>query len=202
MKKLNFQTKGVTINLSDVFYKFKKNINFVILFSLFCCGLIIGCVCVLINENFASYYEAWQNNNGIASAFISRILIDLILLTMNFCMGFCCVGMPFITISPVIFGFFTGSVFASYLSLYTAKGIGIFILLKMPSLVISAVCIILSCIISYKMSDRLIKNTFFNIRENFSIKKYLTINFLLTAFSILAAVTDIICHKLFSGLII
>ena len=154
MKRIDISKKAVALNLSDVISMLKANINLVMIISFYTAGLIAGSLTSLkISAGITDYSNSFN-------VFLILNLISLMILTADFIMGLCCVGIPLVFLNSAFSGFYIGSIIAHYLKVYELKEIFV-VLLRMPFAVIFSTTVILAAAASVDMCEDLIKFTFF-----------------------------------------
>lgn len=181
----------------------KENSNTILLFSLFLCGLIIGCGIYNGYENKDSSVVAniistffVQNNKGLI--FINSLLSSLMLILITFCSGLCCVGYPVIYSVPLLKGLYYG-IFASFmLHKYAMQGFSYFSLTVLPGAIISVCSVIYACNISCETTKALASNIFANNREHIKIREYLLKYLILFSVMLIGCILDCFTVSLFS----
>lgn len=173
-------------------------------------GLLIG-VLVAKNGNesilnqvsrmFDSFYSV-RENQSIGSSVINSLKVSCAFWLINLLFGLCIIGVPFVTVIPVIRGLGIGLVTGYIYSIYGIKGIGYCFLIIFPGALISFIALIYAVSDSFKMSLYTLsscvnsgapkggaeKIKIFAVRQIFYL-----ILFALSAF------TDGIVNKLFAG---
>ena len=175
MKVNCLNIKRATLNLTGLIEFIKENVNFIYLLSVLICGLIIGSSCaVRLIDNPGIVGILTAENISAFQLFIILFLCYLSVITVNFSMGLCCVGMPFISLIPLFSGVISGSIMSLALNNFASQGEFMpFIRIAVALILLEAV-IIYSSDLSLKMSERVIKSMFFGIKNNGIIAAYLT----------------------------
>lgn len=123
-------------------------------------GLLIG-VLVAKNGNesilaqvsrmFDSFYSV-RENQSIGASVINSLKVSCAFWLMNVLFGLCIIGIPFVTVIPVIRGLGIGLVTGYIYSIYGIKGIGYCFLIIFPGALISFIALIYAVSDSFKMS--------------------------------------------------
>ncbi len=123
-------------------------------------GLLIG-VLVAKNGNesiltqvsrmFDSFYSV-RENQSIGASVINSLKVSCAFWLINVLFGLCIIGIPFVTIIPVIRGLGIGLVTGYIYSIYGIKGIGYCFLIIFPGALISFIALIYAVSDSFKMS--------------------------------------------------
>lgn len=123
-------------------------------------GLLIG-VLVAKNGNesilaqvsrmFDSFYSV-RENQSIGASVINSLKVSCAFWLINILFGLCIIGIPFVTIIPVIRGLGIGLVTGYIYSIYGIKGIGYCFLIIFPGALISFIALIYAVSDSFKMS--------------------------------------------------
>lgn len=123
-------------------------------------GLLIG-VLVAKNGNesilaqvsrmFDSFYSV-RENQSIGASVINSLKVSCAFWLINLLFGLCLIGIPFVTIIPVIRGLGIGLVTGYIYSIYGIKGIGYCFLIIFPGALISFIALIYAVSDSFKMS--------------------------------------------------
>ncbi len=184
----------------------------IIFFTLFVCGLILGVIVIQkSDEDFSSFFLKLLNNylkakkdNSWFMNFCGEFLGLFLLVFIDFVLGLCAVGLPFIWLLPVCFGCFSGIVLSVFFTNYGLTGLAFCGLINIPCYAITAATLIKCCCESTRISNEIFRFVFSgNKSENVKsslIKEY-TINYALLCLPILiAALISSGSFKLFSGL--
>ena len=172
MKRIEISKKVVSLNLSDVIFIIKRNVNLIMIISFYTSGLICGAVTANIISSGMFFCK------DAVCTFLLLNLINIVILTVNFIMGLGCVGKPLVYVNIVFCGYYIGFAVSQFLLSYEINGILSFIL-RMPFAVIFSVTVIISSVVSVDMSEELIKFTFFGKNNFLPIKSYLIKYFLM-----------------------
>lgn len=123
-------------------------------------GLLIG-VLVAKNGNesildqvsrmFDSFYSV-RENQSIGASVINSLKVSCAFWLINVLFGLCIIGIPFVTVIPVIRGLGIGLVTSYIYSIYGIKGIGYCFLIIFPGALISFIALIYAVSDSFKMS--------------------------------------------------
>lgn len=123
-------------------------------------GLLIG-VLVAKNGNesiltqvsrmFDSFYSV-RENQSIGASVINSLKVSCAFWLINLLFGLCLIGIPFVTVIPVIRGLGIGLVTGYIYSIYGIKGIGYCFLIIFPGALISFIALIYAVSDSFKMS--------------------------------------------------
>lgn len=123
-------------------------------------GLLIG-VLVAKNGNesildqvsrmFDSFYSV-RENQSIGASVINSLKVSCAFWLINVLFGLCIIGIPFVTVIPVIRGLGIGLVTGYIYSIYGIKGIGYCFLITFPGALISFIALIYAVSDSFKMS--------------------------------------------------
>ena len=203
MKRLMIYSKHSNNVISGTLYRLKENSNIILLFSLFLCGLLIGCGIYnsyddkdtaifsnIINTLFI------QSNKGFI--FINSLLISSVVALITFCSGLCCVGYPVIYSIPLIKGIYYGIVASFMLHTYAIQGFSYFSATVLPGAIISVCSAIYACNISCITTKALASNVFANSREDIKIKEYILKHLILFAVMFIGCIIDYLAVSLFS----
>ena len=203
MKRLMIYSKHSNSIISGIVYTLKENSNTILLFSLFICGLILGCGIYNGYENknssvFTDIINTFftQNNNSLI--FINSFLSSLILILIIFCSGLCCVGYPAIYSIPLLKGLYYGIISSFMLHTYAMQGFSYFSLTVLPGAIISVCATVYACNISCDATRALASNIFTNSREELKIKEYLLKHLILFAVMLIGCIIDYFTVTLFS----
>ena len=123
-------------------------------------GLLIG-VLVAKNGNesiltqvsrmFDTFYLV-RENQSIGTSVINSLKVSCAFWMINLLFGLCIIGVPFVTVIPVIRGLGIGLVTGYIYSIYGIKGIGYCFLIIFPGALISFIALIYAVSDSFKMS--------------------------------------------------
>lgn len=205
---MNFKSNNLSKDFGQFFLSIKDSWRIILLTSLFICGLIIGAYAIKSNNSLFSE----QINEVVKSAIIKKgssvfikNLIDsfftsLAFLTITFGLGLCAVGIPAITLIPLIKGFGIGITGAYIYLNYSIKGVCYCLFVFFPAQILISSILIFACNESFYMSEDM-----FSTVRNGSIKEknlaglYLTRFALLLGFSLITALIDASLAKIFSS---
>lgn len=127
----------------------------IIIISLFAAGMIVGAGISriadssVVSDEFLKIFDTFIKNRSelkTSAVFVNSVLADSIILFISFWFGMHCVGLPFITIIPIIRGMGFGMLSGFLIFNYKINGIGYYLLTVFPGGVLSVVIMILSCI--------------------------------------------------------
>lgn len=207
MKRLMIYSKHSNNIISGTVYALKENSNTILLFSLFLCGVIIGCGIYNGYENkdssaFSNIISTFfiQNDKGLI--FINSLLSSLILVLITFCSGLCCVGYPVIYSIPMLKGLYYGIISSFMLHTYAMQGFTYFALTVLPGAIISVCSVIYACNISCATTKALALNVFANNREDIKIKEYMLKYLILFAVMFIGCIIDYFTVGLFSKIFV
>lgn len=123
-------------------------------------GLLIGVlvakngndsILAQVSKMFDSFYSV-RENQSICSSVINSLKVSCAFWLINLLFGLCIIGVPFITVTPVIRGLGIGLVTGYIYSIYGIKGIGYCFLIIFPGALISFIALIYAVSDSFKMS--------------------------------------------------
>ncbi len=203
MKRLMVYSKHSNNIISGSIYTLKENSNIILLFSLFICGLLIGCGIFNSYDNkdsavFSNIINTLFIQNSKGLIFINSLLSSLIATLITFCAGLCCVGYPVIYSIPLIKGLCYGIVASFMLHTYAMQGFSYFSATVLPGAIISVCSVIYACNTSCVITKALALNVFANSREDIKIKEYLLKYLILFAVMFIGCVIDYFTVSLFS----
>ena len=184
MKIRNISLRSRSFNIRKAIEFIKAYSTFILLFSLFTSGLIIGTLTVK-NSGYCRYILSVFTIDGAQLHFqlINRIFPVIITLTINFIMGLCLVGTPFIYSVSVAEGIYFSMLYAYRLYAYGYGNIAEFILSDVIFFILLSVITALSQYTAIIMSEAL-KNYFCYHKGAISIRSYLLKSALFLTFSI------------------
>ena len=201
MKKIMVYSKHARI-FGDGSASLKENTDLVLFFTVFICGMLIGC----------SLFFASENNNISATAIglfyekslylnvLFRVSVICIGYLTGIIAGFSCVGVVLLLLLPFLYGMFY-SMLASFLIMNAAaNGLGLFSLTILPGMIISCTSLICFCAQSASVSRSAAAILFFGKKEEVNIKRYYVISGICLFASLLAIAADHITNAIFSGL--
>ena len=184
----------------------------IIFFTFFVCGIILGVIIIKKSqEDFLDFFMKLLNNRlGIQKNsswlmnFCSDFLWLFVLIFLDFVLGLCAVGVPFIWLIPVLFGCFAGCVLSVYYMNFGLNGLAFCGLVNIPSYAITAATLIKCCCESTRVSNEIF---YFVLRgktnespKDALIKDYSMKYVTLCLPVLLAALISSGSFKLFSGL--
>ncbi len=191
MRKRNFKLKAVSFDIRDIVAIVKNYSSIIMLFSLFACGLIIGSLSVKNSEYYRYLISIFvAADNEITRTFINSIFAVFLVMTVNFVMGLCLVGSPFITFLSVPEGMIFGSLYAYQLYLYGYEEFGSFFVTDLLFFVFLYVIFICSQYTSMCMSDSL-KLYYCNHKRSVNLRSYLMKTSVFLISSVLAVIIQI-----------
>lgn len=204
--------KSISVNkrISDFILSLKESWRLVLLVSVFICGLIIGAFAVKNNDSLlSSQLEEIiktsiikKNDLTFLKSFIDSLISDLMFLIITFSLGLCAIGIPAISVIPLIKGFSLGITGAYIYLNYSVKGVCYCLLVLFPAQIISAAILIFACNESFYMSADLFStiNNKSIIKDKNLVRLYLTRFGLLSILMILTSLFDALLSKLFSSI--
>lgn len=153
-------------------------------FSLFFCGVIIGCIAVSKSgeaffENTKSILESYlitKSNLGFLRDFLNELCIFLIIPILISVSGFSAIGMPFDFALTALFGTSAGFYITLIMKSYGGTGAAFAALTVIPGLALCTLGIIKSCVVSSKLSKSLLGLLFeksSGVGETFGITGYI-----------------------------
>lgn len=123
-------------------------------------GLLIGVlvakngnesILTQVNRMFDSFYSV-RENQSISASVVNSLKVSCAFWLINLLFGLCIIGVPFVTVIPVIRGLGIGIVTGYIYSIYGIKGIGYCFLIIFPGALISFIALIYAVSDSFKMS--------------------------------------------------
>lgn len=123
-------------------------------------GLLIGVlvakngnesILTQVNRMFDSFYSV-RENQSISASVVNSLKVSCAFWLINLLFGLCIIGVPFVTVIPVIRGLGIGLVTGYIYSIYGIKGIGYCFLIIFPGALISFIALIYAVSDSFKMS--------------------------------------------------
>ena len=189
--------------ISGTICTLKENSNLILLFSLFLCGIIIGCgiyngYTTKDSSFFSNFINTFFIQTGKSMIFVNSLLSSAILIIISFCSGLCCVGYPAIYSMPLLKGLYYGIISSFMLHTYAMQGFSYFSLTVLPGAIISVCAIIYACNISCETTKALALNIFANGREDIKIKEYLLKFLILFAVMLIGCLIDCFTTSLFA----
>ncbi len=199
MKRLMVYTKKRNINLRSFTEFYKNYSNIIVLFSIFCSGIILGSVYIIKGNTSDAIFLITKENSTIGSEFIKNLLSTIILLLTTIFFGFSSIGVPFICLIPFIYGFNCGFTAGKCLIENSLSGIGSYALIYLSGQVVAFMCVILSTYYALNYSFGLSLTAFTK-----NIHKSETGAFLLRMLSciplcIISALLSAVCYSLFQN---
>ena len=126
----------------------------IITLAMFAAGMIVGAG-IMKNLNstelsidFTNIFDIFTQNRNEQKAyqiFLNSLSVNFLFLTLTFCSGLSCIGIPIITAVPIIKGIGYGMLSGYLLSVYKMSGIGYYLLTVFPGAVIAAAILMLAC---------------------------------------------------------
>ena len=195
---------------NSVFDALKKNWKVLIMLILFTVGMVLGAVIIKNNNNavisaftdiFKTYITA-RKSQSIMANFLNSLSVNSIFLLSAFVLGLCAVGIPLISVLPVIKGLGMGMLSGYMYSKFALSGLGYCVLIIYPGLIMSAFALLLSCSTAVSTSYEMLLSLSSNktIKGEGSLKFYCTKFVLIAAITILSSVLDAVVLRLFSGM--
>lgn len=173
MKKRNFNRNAASFCVRKLILYIKKYSSIILLISLFACGLIFGTVFVKHSEYFRYILSVFvSSENDIVRMLVNSCFSVFIMLTFNFIMGLCLVGLPFICFLSVAEGIVFGSLYSYQLFVFGYESFGRFFVTDIFFFICLYVVFICSQYTSAGMSDSL-KKFFCNRKGNVNLRSYL-----------------------------
>lgn len=204
MFKKTFVLKKKNIALPKFQYKT------VVLFTLFFCGAIIGCITIIkgdadflkVPEGILKSYLTSKSEIGFLKDFCNLLVIFLAFPLAVFLFGFCAVGTPLIYFSPCFFGVFSGGTVSLIMKAYGSAGTGFAALAVIPGTALAAASLVKCCSVASGMSLGLMSLLSGNTKSDDSrlINKYLKEYAVQVIPSLLAAAINAGSFTLFGGL--
>lgn len=185
MRKSNIKLKAVSFDIRSFLNIVKNYSSIIMLLTLFTCGLITGVLTVKNSEYCRYLIGVFQSDDiEVSRMFINSIFLVISVMTLNFVMGLCLVGSPFIVLLSVSEGIVIGSLYAYRLYLCGYESFGRFFVSDLMFYVFLYVIFICSQYTSMVMSDSL-KQYYCNRKGTFNLRGYLIKNFLFSSFAVL-----------------
>lgn len=151
MKKGIINLKAVSFDIRKIIFFAKKYSTMIMLIALFSCGLIIGTVAVKNSEYLRYIISIFESNAYPANALLTVIFT----LTVNFVMGLCLVGAPFIIMLSVSEGIGIGAVYSYRIFLSGYDNYGHFFLSEVLFYILLYVIFVCSQYSAVEMSESL-----------------------------------------------
>lgn len=104
-----------------------------------------------VSRMFDSFYSV-RENQSIGASVINSLKVSCAFWLINALFGLCIIGIPFVTVIPVIRGLGIGLVTGYIYSIYGIKGVGYCFLIIFPGALISFIALIYAVSDSFKMS--------------------------------------------------
>jgi len=203
--------KRITVNnnLKEKIISMKDSWRICLLLTLFITGLIIGSFVIknnnslLINqiEQIVKNSVTEKSSSSFIKNFFDFLLPNTVYLILSFTFGFCAVGIPLISLLPLIKGFGMGIIGAYIYQAFAIKGVCYCLLIFFPAQIISSAVLIYACNEGFYMASEL-----FNAlrikqisKEKDFIRVYLTRFVILLSFLLIASFTDSLLSSIFSG---
>lgn len=192
---------------------FRIDYKSLLFFIIFVCGLILGITIIeksnseiidlifkLIKNNLTAI-----NNSNFINVFSGTFFSLVLLLFYIYIFGQCSVGVPFIGLTPLFWGVYTGVIVSSLYSIYGLKGIGFCSIVNLPCYAITAATLVRGCCIGVNYSNEIflaILSGEWKKQSDYTIKNY-TLSFVVLIIPlIISAVLKAGCSKLFSELFV
>ena len=146
-------------------------------------------------------YIRIKKEQSIGLNFMNSLAINLIFVLCAFILGLCAVGLPFLSILPIIKGIGIGMLTGFLYSNFALQGLGYCVLILYPGLMPAVYALLLSCTTGVKSSYNMLLSLSSNkaIKGETNLKIYcikFLIFFMLIIFS---SVIDAVVIRLFSG---
>lgn len=174
-------------------------------------GLLIGVmiakngnesILTQVSDIFNSFYSV-RENQSIGASVINSLKVSCSFWLVNLLFGLCLIGIPFVTVIPMVRGLGIGLVTGYIYSIYGIKGIGYCFLIIFPGALISFIALIYSVSDSFKMSLYTLSACINSATQKDGAEKIKIFAvrqiFYLMLFAV-AAFTDGIANKLFAGM--
>lgn len=175
MKKRNFNLNSASLFVRGLILYVKKYSSIILLISLFACGLIFGTVFVMRSEYFRYILSVFvATENDIVRMLVNSCFPIFVILTINFIMGLCIVGLPFICALSVFEGILIGSLYSYQLFVFGYESFAGFFVTDIVFFICQYVVFICSQYTSVRMSDSL-KHFFCNRKGNVNLRSYLVL---------------------------
>ena len=185
--------------------------NWKMLFSLifFAVGLILGAIIIKNNNSFVidtfmdmfKTYISVKKEQSIGLNFINSLTVNLAFILFSFILGLCAVGLPLISVLPLIKGIGIGMLSGFLYSNFALSGLGYCVLIIYPGLIPATFALMLSCSTGISSSY----NMLFSLSSSKSSKGELSLKFYCLKFLVIALITvfssaiDAIVVRLFSS---
>lgn len=198
-KKTNFNNNKYFSYYINIIVENRRNL---IMLALFAFGMLLGAtiikdstsaVTVKLAELFDRYREL-RNQQSIFSNFCGSMLTSLIFMAVTFIFGLCSIGVPLISIVPVIRGLGLGMISGHLYSEYALNGLGYSLLVLYPGSLISIIALLMCCNESILMSQDMFLVMMNKPAKNSSaIKMYCARYLVILIIAAIGAATDAIC---------
>ena len=203
--------KSISFNrqLSNYLLSLRDSWRIILLLCMFISGLIIGSFS--IKNNDALMFEQLEEiiksaiikkeSISFLNSFTDTLITNMLFLIVAFALGLCAVGIPAISLIPMIKGFSMGITGAYIYLNYSVKGVCYCLTVLFPAQIIISSILIFACNESFYMSADLFStlNNRNVLKEKNLIGKYLTRFALLSVFIIISSLIDASLTKLFSS---
>ncbi len=205
---MKFKSISLNRQLSQYILTLKESWRIVLLLCLFICGLIIGSYAIKCNDSllYSQLDEILKesiikrNSMKFFNTFLDSFITDAVFLVITFAAGLCAIGIPAISIMPLIKGFSVGITGAYIYSAYSVKGVCYCLFVFFPAQIISSAILIFACNESFYMSADLFSTLNNNsLKEKNLVRLYLTRFGLFLLFSAVIALTDAFIYRVFSS---
>lgn len=181
----------------------------VTLISLFLAGMIIGAVAARHTDNtinsrlvtMVSDFAMLRNTQSIFETFSNSLTVNLIFLIVVFASGLCVVGIPVISLIPLIKGISLGMVSGYLYNAYSLNGAGYCMVILFPGAVIATATLLLGSNESFVMSYELLNmiNGKSNYQHENILKIYSKRYAILLILTIIASLIDTLMTVFFAS---
>ncbi len=187
MKKHKITTRSFSFDLRKIIGLICTYNEYIALTILFACGLIGGTAFIVNSQNFRSIFEILLiDDNSFRKNLIRGLFEIFFVLTINFSMGLCLVGAPFICILTVAEGIYISALYSYRIYVNAYDNFFELIICEILFYIILYILYTASQFTSLKMSGEL-KNYLISRSNPPGYKEYL-INYLILFFSAIITV--------------
>ena len=172
MKIKTIRTKTFATDFSLIISELNRHSLTVMIYLFLISGILIGSLNIACNNQlFEIFSYLYQQQSSFSLEFLCKLILMLIMLTINFIMGLSCVGKPIIWLSNFLIGIFSGSLITTILRLF--QNIRIFSFSTIIFVIILVITDIYSSSISCILSQHISQKILFNNKEKCDLKNYL-----------------------------
>ena len=205
---MKYKELRINSSLRNAVLSMRDSWRIALLTSLLICGLMIGAFVIKNNNGIFSEQLveiikesiSRKKDSGFLSLLIDSFIPNLMYMILCFSFGLCAVGIPAISVLPLIKGFSIGIISSYIYSCYSVKGVCYCLIILFPAQIISSALLIYAGNEGYYMSSELFTavSKMSNTSENNSFRLYIVRFLILLAFSLIASLFDALLSILFS----